>query len=144
MTESFVFSLDMLPDFARDLVKDLKPGDVVTLRGPLAAGKTTVVAALARALGYQGHVASPTFVIERRYPLKGPITTLAHLDFYRLENEQIDSLDWRETFNEPKTVTFIEWPERLGDRLPKNVKSITLEIVDEKTRRLTLSDNFTA
>lgn len=137
------FNQDQLPQVAKKLIRQIKSGDVVALSGPLAAGKTTLVAALVQALGYTGHVASPTFVLERRYPLTSGAKEVLHLDFYRLSAEQIGSLDWLDTVGQPDTITFIEWPERVADQLPARTKSITLEIVNEKTRRLTFSENTT-
>lgn len=135
------YRLEQLPEVAKKLTRQIKDGDIIALSGPLAAGKTTLVAALLQSFGYVGHVASPTFVIERRYPLTGKITEVLHLDFYRLSPEQIGSLDWLDTAGELGSITFIEWPERVANQLPPKTKTITLEIVNEKTRRLTLSEN---
>lgn len=136
------FNIQQLPQLAKKLKRLIKTGDVVALSGPLAAGKTTLVAALLEGFGYDGHVASPTFVIERRYPLKyGKINEVLHLDFYRLSSEQIGSLDWLDNAGEKGTLTLIEWPERVADQLPPKTKTIKLEIINDKTRRLTFSEN---
>ncbi len=136
------FNIQQLPQVAKKLKRLIKPGDVVALSGPLAAGKTTLVAALLEGFGYDGNVASPTFVIERRYPLKnGKINEVLHLDFYRLSSEQIGSLDWLDNAGEKGTLTLIEWPERVAGQLPPKTKTIKLEIINDKTRRLTFSEN---
>ena len=136
------FSLKQLPTMAKRLARSLKAGDVVALSGELAAGKTTLTAAILEALGYDGHVASPTFVIERRYPLKkSKIREVIHLDFYRLNSDQIGSLDWLDNAGAPGTLTLIEWPERVQNQLPPKTKTIKLEIIDGQTRRLTLTEN---
>lgn len=139
------YSLNELPLIAKKLIRHVKTGDIVALSGDLAAGKTTLTAALLEALGYDGHVASPTFVLERRYPLrKSKITEVIHLDFYRLDKEQIGSVDWQDTVGQTGTLTLIEWPERVATLLPPQTKTIKLEIIDGQTRRLTLSENFTS
>lgn len=138
------FTLKQLPQIVKKLQRLIKQGDIVALSGPLAAGKTTLVVALLGAYGYDGYVASPTFVIERRYPLRtGKIKEVLHLDFYRLNEEQIGSLDWLDNAGEPGTLTLIEWPERVTSLLPKKTKSIKLEIINDQTRRLTFSESST-
>ena len=67
----------------------LNPGDIVTLSGPLGAGKTTLTQGLARALGISEDVTSPTFVLMNEYPGAPP---LLHLDAYRMENLGWDEL----------------------------------------------------
>lgn len=136
------FNLQQLPVVAKKLKRLIKSGDVIALSGPLAAGKTTLTSSLLEALGYNGHVSSPTFVIERRYPLKGgKINEVLHLDFYRLSSEQIGSLDWLDNAGEKGTLTLIEWPERVAGLLPAKTKTITLEIINDKTRRVTFSED---
>ena len=65
-----------------ELVGQLRPGDVVLVRGELGAGKTTLVRGAAQALGVSDPVTSPTFGIGHRY--RGAEVTVAHLDLYRL------------------------------------------------------------
>ncbi len=138
------FTLKELPVIAKKLARLVGPGDIIALSGPLAAGKTTLTAALLSELGFDGHVASPTFVIERRYPLKrSKISEVIHLDFYRLGTDQIGSLDWLDTAGQPGTLTLIEWPERVAQQLPPQTKTIKLEIVNGQTRHLTFTKNST-
>lgn len=144
IAEPQLVHLNKLPGLARSIVKFLHPGDVLALSGELASGKTTLTKALLHALGYSGRVTSPTFLLERRYPLNSKkIREVAHLDFYRLNEAALESFDWPERFEEPDTLTIIEWPERAWHRFPKAVKQINLDIIDDQTRRLTFSSNFT-
>lgn len=136
-------TLKDLPSLAGKILRSLKPGDVLTLAGPLAAGKTTLTQAIMEKMGYQGRVTSPTFVLEKHYPVdfKG-IKEVTHLDFYRLTSSELDSFGWKDYVGKPETLTLVEWPERTNEHLPKNVKQISLDIVDEKTRRVTLENGF--
>ena len=75
-------TLDQVATLARRLADAIRPGDLVFLEGPLGAGKTTFVRALADALGVTDPVRSPSFTIANIY--KGDVT-VQHLDLYRLD-----------------------------------------------------------
>lgn len=98
--------------FAADLAVELRPGDVVLLVGDLGAGKTTLVQGLARALGSDDEVVSPTFTIMRhlavRRPAGGP-GVLLHLDAYRLRGpDDLEELGLFELLDDG-AVAVIEW-----------------------------------
>lgn len=115
----------------------------MALSGPLSAGKTTFTQELLRQLGYVNRVTSPTFVLEKRYPVAyKDITEVIHLDFYRLTLNELDSFGWKEYLGAPGTLTVIEWPEIAKQHLPSYVKQIKFEVVDEQKRRLKFSKNF--
>jgi tRNA threonylcarbamoyl adenosine modification protein YjeE len=101
----------------------LKSGDVVTLAGPLGAGKTTFARALITHLGGEGEVPSPTFALMQRY--ETPRLAICHCDFYRIEPEELDELGLDDALNEGALV--IEWPERAGDWLPADRLDIAFE-----------------
>ena len=86
----------------------LKTADVVTLSGPLGAGKTTFARALIAGLGGAAEVPSPTFALMQRYEL--PHLTLSHCDFYRVEPHELDELGLDDALSEGAVV--VEWPER--------------------------------
>ena len=93
-----------------ELAATLRPGDVVLVSGELGAGKTTFVRGALHALGVEGPVTSPTFVVGVAY--EGTHGPLAHLDLYRLGGgmaaEDPGLLD---PFFAPDTIAFVEWPE---------------------------------
>ncbi len=93
---------------------------LVTLQGDLGAGKTTLVQHLAKALGIEGPVQSPTYVIMKTYEATHErFKTLVHIDAYRFdEPSQFSVLRPHEFMNDPATLVCIEWPEKLGDALP--------------------------
>ena len=76
--------------FGKALSKQLKPGDVVCLKGELGSGKTTLTQGIAHGLGIKGFVRSSSFVIVNEY--KSSKAKLYHIDLYRLGNTDMDSI----------------------------------------------------
>ena len=104
----------------------LKPGDTICLNGPLGAGKSTLARALVRALTTPHEdVPSPTFTLVQFY--SGLHFPLAHFDLYRLERaDEAFEIGLDEALEEGAAV--IEWPERLGGRLPEDRLDIDIAI----------------
>jgi tRNA threonylcarbamoyladenosine biosynthesis protein TsaE len=101
-----------------DIARVLQPEDLVVLSGDLGAGKTFLVRAVARALGVEGNVTSPTFALVHEYALpprsaRGPILVL-HVDLYRLLGEgllaELARLGLRERRREG-AILLVEWGE---------------------------------
>jgi tRNA threonylcarbamoyladenosine biosynthesis protein TsaE len=98
------------------LAPAVRPGMVIFLEGDLGAGKTTLVRALIRALGYQGPVKSPTYSLVEVYVISS--LYLYHFDFYRFElPEEFLDAGFEEYFND-NTVCLVEWPERARGCVP--------------------------
>jgi len=96
-------------DLAARLAAGLPAGSLLLLRGPLGAGKTTLVRYLARALGFGGRVTSPTYTLMHTYPT--PAGDLLHVDVYRLpEATAIYDLGFEEA-RENAYLTAVEWGE---------------------------------
>jgi tRNA threonylcarbamoyladenosine biosynthesis protein TsaE len=97
------------------LAAGVAPGRVLTLRGPLGSGKTTLVRGLLRALGYQGRVKSPSYTLVELYMFSS--LNLYHFDFYRFKDrsEWLNS-GFRDYFN-AASACIVEWPERVAGLL---------------------------
>jgi tRNA threonylcarbamoyladenosine biosynthesis protein TsaE len=99
-------------DLAAKFALGLHPADIVSLTGPLGAGKTTFVRGLVRSLGYIGRVRSPTFTLINQYPTMPPIY---HADFYRIfDVDEILALGLDE-IREENGVLFVEWADRIPE-----------------------------
>jgi tRNA threonylcarbamoyladenosine biosynthesis protein TsaE len=112
-------------------------GAVIALEGPLGAGKTFLVRAIAEGLGIADSrcVTSPTFVLIQEHEARLPIF---HFDAYRLRGERdFFDLGIQEYF-EGNGVCLVEWAERVPGCLPPELLRISLEIVGPTLRRLRL------
>jgi tRNA threonylcarbamoyl adenosine modification protein YjeE len=109
---------------AEDIAARLMPGDVVALWGDLGAGKTTLARALIRALaGDSGlEVPSPTFTLVQTYAT--PRLTVAHFDLYRLSGDELDEIGFADAAIDGAVL--VEWPDRAGDRLPRERLDVAL------------------
>ena len=128
---------------ARALAAIARPGDVLALRGALGAGKTTFARAFIhardRAHGGPGEeeVPSPTFTLVQTYELKGG--TVYHFDLFRIETpDETHELGIDDALADG--ISLIEWPERLGRRLPARRLEIALSAgTRPQSRRATLA-----
>ncbi len=124
--------------FGRRLGELLFPGAVVALVGPLGAGKTHLVRAVAEGLGLADPraVSSPTFVLIQEYRARLPVY---HFDAYRLyaEGEFLD-LGAHEYF-EGDGVCLVEWADRVAGALPREHLRVELSVTGETSRRATIT-----
>lgn len=100
-------SLEATRAFAEDLAATLPSGALVLLRGPMGAGKTTLVKFLVQAMGFKGEVTSPTYTLIHEYPT--PQGLIVHIDAYRMADQQeLFSLGLEDYLPEARAV-LIEW-----------------------------------
>ena len=117
----------------------LRAPTVVTLRGDLGAGKTTLTKAICRGYGVSDDVTSPTFALVHEYG--GARSPVHHVDLYRLEGPRdLQNIGWDDLIR-AGGVLLVEWPERAEHLVPPGHTDIRLTFVDHDPlrRRVTVS-----
>ena len=130
--------------FLESLSKKTGGATVVGLSGNLGAGKTTFTQVLAHELGILGPITSPTFVLQKRYPVQSDLVqfdTLIHIDAYRIEEgRELQVLGFDEDLNNQNNLIVIEWPEHVADVLPENTQTLSFTVVDSDTRMININN----
>jgi tRNA threonylcarbamoyladenosine biosynthesis protein TsaE len=136
MTKEIEASLEELDKVVSYLDATLPSDTIVFLRGDLAAGKTTLTQAIAKAKGIEGEVTSPTFSLQQCYGAKDG-SSLYHYDLYRLDHEEFMQMGLFEEFEKPGWH-MVEWG---SDELKAFLEGVgynvaTIEIESQKNSRI--------
>lgn len=135
---TYLANLEELQDeaarFSHTLTPSASNAVLVTLSGELGAGKTSFAQGIARELGIEEPITSPTFVLEKKYnlPAGKQFKHLVHIDAYRLEGRKsLTPLGFSELYDDPSNLILLEWPEFVQEQLPKADVSVTLTVSGE-------------
>lgn len=123
---------------------------VLGLEGDLGGGKTTFLQGFAKGLGIKQRITSPTFVIMKKYEVRGAKKRkrqflslqasrfkLYHIDCYRLKRvKEILSIGFKEIISNPQNIVAIEWADRIKKILPKDVLLLKFKIIDKSRREI--------
>jgi len=135
-SQVLVYSLDQVDAIAAQLVDLLENSAIVTLKGPLGVGKTTLVRALLRAWHVTDSITSPTYTYVNVYNNK------AHKTFYHFDLYRVHSIDdfVQAGFNEylyvPNSLALIEWPDSIESLLQDKVTHLTIDYHDGLDKRV--------
>lgn len=130
-------SLSELPKVAEAVLGKLRGRSVVLFRGPMGAGKTTLISRIAAALGAEDTVTSPTFALVNQYEGEGG-RRIYHFDFYRINNvEEALDLGYEEYFYSGD-LCLVEWPEKIEPLLPEDAMTVTITVGEDEHRRFTI------
>ncbi len=128
-------SLDELDKVAEAVVESLNGRTVVALDAPMGAGKTTLVSQIAKYLGSEDDVTSPTFAIVNQYEGE---RTIYHFDMYRIDRIE-EALDFgSEEYLSSGELCLVEWPEKVEALLPEDTMVVKIEILSETVRRFVI------
>ena len=118
--------------FAESYAKTLRGGDVVLLNGDMGAGKTVFTKGVAKGLGIEEEVTSPTYAYMNDYDGR-----LFHYDCYRIESvEQAERLGLGDYFD-MGGICIVEWAQNIAPLLPRVVKCVTIKKISENEREIT-------
>ncbi|HIT02310.1 MAG TPA: tRNA (adenosine(37)-N6)-threonylcarbamoyltransferase complex ATPase subunit type 1 TsaE [Candidatus Enterenecus merdae] len=116
------------------LAAALWPGAVVAFTGDLGAGKTAFVAGMAKGLGIEEWVTSPTFTIVNEY--EGGRLPLFHFDMYRLGSaEELFHIGW-EDYLARGGVCAVEWSEHVAEALEEDAIRVDMTRGDGENSRV--------
>ena len=139
MKQFTTHSADETTQLGRQLSAELKPGNIVLLRGDLGAGKTTLVKGIAE--GFRAaeaeRVTSPTFTLIHEY--RGPELTLYHIDLYRIDTQrELDTLALDDLMD-GSSILLIEWGEKFQRFVRERDVEIAIEHQGGDDRRIVLT-----
>ncbi len=125
----------------RAFATTLNGGEIVTLSGGLGAGKTLFCKGVLEGLGYLGDAPSPTFNIMNNYAPPDTRLPVIHADLYRLNSpDELEELGMLDS-GEANSICLIEWPEQGGNAFAHARFRITIAVIDENSRKLTIEEN---
>jgi tRNA threonylcarbamoyladenosine biosynthesis protein TsaE len=137
----FIYTLDQTDQIAAQLVQQFASKPVWVFQAPMGAGKTTLIAAIGKAMGIQEAMSSPTFSIMNEYQVQGKL--IYHMDWYRLENEADARQAGVEAALEEADFSLVEWPEKAPNLVPDNAVVMHIEILDPNRRRIYINYELT-
>ena len=137
----FIYRENELFKIANEIIQNSK-SKTLAFHAPMGAGKTTLIKAIVKELDGEDNVSSPTFGLVNEYAKIDGELLGYHFDFYRLEDEN-EAMDMGlEDYLNTDSWVFMEWPEKIPNLIPEDAQIVHIEIIDEKTRKLTLVNNL--
>lgn len=139
ITESAEETQALGREVAHSLISGMgESAQVLCLYGDLGSGKTTFSQGVAKELGIQTRLLSPTFIIVRRYEIADE-RFLYHVDLYRLNNEdELAALGFSEILADPNAIIIIEWAEKLDTLLPKKRIDVRFKTLEDDKHEITI------
>ena len=135
MAEFFSTSEHETEELGSRLAQTLKGGAVVAMYGDLGAGKTAFVRGMARGLGLNCRVSSPTFTIVNEYLGE---RELIHFDMYRLSGaDELFDIGWEDYLNRG-AVCAVEWSEKVEDAFYGDEIRVIIEKLGDTRRQITI------
>ena len=129
-------TLSQLDELAKTILTTHSNHRIFSFNGEMGAGKTTLIKALCKCLGIQNIPSSPTFAIVNEYwmPQNEPVY---HFDFYRIERPEETIAIGLFEYLYSGHYCFMEWAEKIETILEEEPVKITIERIDDQTRKFT-------
>jgi tRNA threonylcarbamoyladenosine biosynthesis protein TsaE len=137
--ELSIGSIKATQELAESIGRKLRGGEVIQLISDVGGGKTTLVKGIVKGAGSKDLVSSPSFTIRNDYRFKD--MTIAHFDFYRLNDPGILQNMLAEEIANPKTVVIIEWAKIVDDLLPADHVALTIHTMGLTSRRISINSH---
>ncbi|MBU2539700.1 tRNA (adenosine(37)-N6)-threonylcarbamoyltransferase complex ATPase subunit type 1 TsaE [Patescibacteria group bacterium] len=141
ITNSARATQKMGENLVKQLIKS-KKAVVIGLEGDLGSGKTTFLQGFAKGLGVKEKVLSPTFVILKRFKIKGetPFDNFYHIDCYRLQSpKELVQLGFEEIISNPENIIALEWADKIRDILPSEAMFIKFKLINKNKRQISFA-----
>ena len=128
-----------MENLGREIGKACIGGSVISLRGSLGAGKTVFAKGVARSLGIEEAIVSPTFTLVQEYDGSLP---MYHMDLYRITSEEDFQMIGGEDMLYSDGVCLVEWSEIINDILPSGTLFVQITVNDDQSRTVVLSGGW--
>jgi len=126
-------STNDLPTIALKILECIREERIFVFKGPMGAGKTTLIKAFCDVLEVVDGVTSPTFSLVNEYSRDGG-GSVYHFDFYRIKKiEEVYDIGYEEYFYSNE-YCFIEWPEMIRELLPESYVYVNIEVGKSEER----------
>ncbi len=131
----------LLSSLAARLDSAKRGKSILALSGNLGAGKTTFVKFLAKALGLEENITSPTFVLLKAYDIDfADFKKFIHVDCYRLDaKEDLADIGLQDYVADASNLVLIEWADKINNLPQQKVLNIKIEILGETSRKFIIS-----
>ena len=127
-------SEEEMVQFGEQIARSISVPACIELIGDVGTGKTTITKGIAKGLGVDDEITSPSFMISKQYAFSDG--KLVHYDFYRLADPGIMSEDLAENLADEKTVTIVEWGDSVSELLPEGHKKFYIKLLDDGSREV--------
>lgn len=121
-------------NLADTLAQCLKGGEIIFFRGPIGAGKTVMVSAIAQHFGFKSRPVSASFSLMKKYQNKQ--ITIHHIDLFRLSEGEMFNLGFEELLEDDNALILAEWPDPAQEFFPADRLEIDVNLKQENKRSI--------